>query len=346
MDPTGMAKGMTAKTSTITWAVLALILLAAGVWPHTLAWGVDSAGEDIYYAWVEGQRLLAGENPYARVLAGDMLENDKYATYFPLFYLLSALSQALGLRQYGAWIAFWQPVFLLFHLATGVWLLALFSRRRQYLLSLIVLAIWLFGNWVLHFNYLINFDAIPIFFLVVSLTTLDRRPLLALLLFSLSLALKQVAIFLAPLYLIWLWQEGEQDRPVRLARHALVIASVPLLTSLPFVFWNAKGFVRSVLFSATRASSLALTAGRVLDRGGLLPRLPLLSFAGAVYLLAWRRRTGRYTAAMLGMLGFLSLNPVVFPQYLPWFLVLLLLALLEIGDGGGAAQNAPTVRNG
>lgn len=333
---------MKTKARTFVWILCVLLLLGAGAWLHSLAWGVDSVGDDIYYAWVEGRRILEGENPYARVLESDMLENDKYATYFPLFYLLSTLTQALGLAQYEAWIAFWQPIFLLFHLATGVWLALLFRWQRQYLLSLVVLALWLAGNWVLHLNYLINFDAIPIFFLVVSLALLRRRPLLALLACSLSLALKQVAVFLLPLYLIWLWQDSEGRRPARVLWGAAALASLPLLTSLPFLLWHAEGFVRSVLFSATRASSLGLTAGRVLDRGGLEARLPLLALLLAVYLLAWRRRTGRYTAAMLAMLAFISFNPVLFPQYLPWFLVLLLLALLELGEGGGATGSAPT----
>jgi uncharacterized membrane protein len=329
---------MKAPVATILWVVLVLLLLGAGISLHTAAWRVDSVGDDIYYSWLEGRRLLAGQNPYARVLQSDMLENDKYATYFPLFYLLSAFSQSLGLRQYDEWIAFWQPLFLLFHLATGVLLVLLFARRRQLLLSLAVLALWLAGNWVLRYDYLINFDAIPIFFLVVSLSLLRRRPVLALLAFSLSLALKQIAIFLVPLYLIWLWQEGDGRRPARLLRGAALIASVPLLTSLPFLLWEAEGFVRSVVFSATRASSLALTAGRALSRGGLQARLPLLALSAVIYLLAWRRKVGRYTAAMLVMLGFISLNPVLFPQYLPWFLVLLLLALLELGDGGNTGE--------
>lgn len=332
------------RTVTISWLVLVLLLLGAGVWLHSRAWGVDSVGDDIYYAWVEGRRILEGENPYARVLQSDMLENDKYATYFPLFYLLSALSQAAGLVRYAAWIAFWQPIFLFFHLATGVWLALLFARQRRYLLGLVALALWLAGNWVLHFNYLINFDAIPIFFLVVSLTLLRRRPLLALLAFSLSLALKQVAIFLVPLYLIWLWQDADGRRPARVLWGAAAIASLPLLTALPFLLWHAEGFLRSVFFSATRASSLALTAGRALGRGGLAARLPLLALSAAVYLLAWGRQVGRYTAAMLVMLGFVSLNPVLFPQYLPWFLVLLLLALLEIGEVEAPQAAPPPLR--
>ena len=72
---------------------LALIVLIG-------AWGLESTEYDVYYSWVEGARLLEGENPYATILEGDMLENQKYATYFPLFYLLSAVSQLIGLRAY------------------------------------------------------------------------------------------------------------------------------------------------------------------------------------------------------------------------------------------------------
>ncbi|MDT8306141.1 MAG: hypothetical protein RRC07_09410, partial [Anaerolineae bacterium] len=313
------------------WWALVLILLAAGALLHSRAWEYDSEGYDIYYAWVEGQRLLAGQNPFARILQGNMLENNKYATYFPLFYLLAAATEWLGLRDYEVWIGFWQPVFLLFHLASGAWLAVLFARQRRFLLGLIVLALWLLSNWALELTYVINFDAIPIFFLVVSLTLLPRRPLLALFSFSLSLALKQIAIFLVPLYLIWLWQEGDGGRPKRVLWGATAIASLPVLVSLPFLLWNAEGFVRSILFSATRYAGLGLNVALALGSGGFLSRLPLVALVGAVYLMAWCRQMGRFTAAMLTMLGFISLNPVLFPQYVPWFLALLLLALLEVG---------------
>jgi uncharacterized membrane protein len=319
------------RTRYILWGALVLLLVAAGALLHARAWEYDSEGYDIYYAWVEGQRLLAGQNPYARILQGDMLENDKYATYFPLFYLLAAATQWLGLRGYDVWIGFWQPLFLLFHLVTGIWLAGLFARQRRFLLGLIVLALWLLSNWVLELTYVINFDAIPIFFLVVSLTLLRRRPWLALLAFSLSLALKQIAIFLVPLYLIWRWQDARGPRPQRLLWAALVLGSLPFLVSLPFLLWDAEGFVRSILFSATRYAALELTVAQALGSGGFLSRLPLLILVGAIYLLAWRRQLGRLTAAMLTMLGFISLNPVLFPQYLPWFLALFLLALLEMG---------------
>ncbi len=79
------------------WLLL-LPLVFAGLLIHIKFWLTppDSLkGDDIYFIWLEGKRIIAGENPYARVLLGDMRVNDKYATYFPLAYLfLCASSKA------------------------------------------------------------------------------------------------------------------------------------------------------------------------------------------------------------------------------------------------------------
>jgi len=83
-----------------------LAILAAGAIAHIQLWNPETKGEDVYYVWVEGSRLVSGEDPCARILSGNMRENDKYATYFPGFYGLSALMQAAGLRDYEVWIAF------------------------------------------------------------------------------------------------------------------------------------------------------------------------------------------------------------------------------------------------
>ena len=75
------------KLQSYTIALLCLLaILLAGAAVNMRLWKTDTKGEDIYYAWVEGGRILNGENPYGRVLAGNMRDNDKYATYFPVFY--------------------------------------------------------------------------------------------------------------------------------------------------------------------------------------------------------------------------------------------------------------------
>ncbi len=70
---------MSRNTLLITSALL-LVLLAGSVLLDPLIKPHNMDGEDIYYSWIEGGRILHGENPYARVLQGDMQNNSKYAT--------------------------------------------------------------------------------------------------------------------------------------------------------------------------------------------------------------------------------------------------------------------------
>lgn len=294
------------------------------VYAHIRLWAVDTAGRDIYYSWVEGSRILQGADPYARILAGDMLENDKYATYFPLFYLLSAGSQALGWRDYDSWLAAWRVIFLVCQVGIGLLIWIIYAQYRQWLAGLLAAMLWWLNSWSLIVTYIAHLDTIPILFLVMSLYWLDKRPKTALLLLSLSLALKQIAIFVAPLYLIWIWRASRQRRDIAAA--ILILVSVPLVTSLPFLAWSAEGYVRSISFSMTRFAYVEQSIGVILfGSGGLLSRLPMLVGCGFVYLLAWRGVLGRYTSSMLSMLAFGLLTPVFFVQYMIWIIALILL---------------------
>ena len=71
---------------------------------------------------------------------------------------------------------------------------------------MLVVSFWYFNRWVLTASQIAALDFIPIFLVVVSLGVFERHRKTSLLLFSLSLAIKQIAIFIAPLYLIWEYQ--------------------------------------------------------------------------------------------------------------------------------------------
>jgi uncharacterized membrane protein len=79
----------------------------------------------------------------------------------------------------------------------------------------------------------------------------SRRRRLACLLFGTSLAIKHVAILVAPLYLGWTWHGAEQDAPRRerwlsVGATSLWIALISLAVSLPFLWWDPGAFVRSL----------------------------------------------------------------------------------------------------
>ena len=56
-------------------AVLLLVLIVIRV--NLRFWSMNTVGNDTYYSWVEGRRILRGQNPYERILHGGMDENNK-----------------------------------------------------------------------------------------------------------------------------------------------------------------------------------------------------------------------------------------------------------------------------
>ena len=289
--------------------------------------------QDIYYSYLEGKRLRDGKNPYARVLEGDMLQNDKYATYFPVFYELSYVSQNLGLHNYYDWIAFWQGVFVLFEFGIALLLFLALARRNLEWLGILAAAFWLFNRWTLKVVEMSNLDFIPIFLVVLSLLLFPRRKWLSLLLFSLSLGFKQIAIFVAPLYLVWIWRSTSgRQRWKELALAGVLVVSVPLVSALPFLVWNAEGFVKSILFSATRLASNQFdipSLDQIMGWQGLSARLVMLGLMAAAYFAVFKGLGKKYFAALLVMSIFLDYNSVLYSQYPAWLVPLVPLVFLD-----------------
>ena len=311
--------------------VLAIALIAIRV--NLRFWSLDTVGSDTYYSWIEGRRINNGRNPYERVLHGDMEENNKYATYFPLFYEASALVQRLGIRQYQAWIDFWRHIFLGCNIAVGLALCVILFSQRTWALALLAMPFWYFNRWTLNASETVALDFIPILLMILSLGLFERYRKTALLLFSFSLAVKQIAIFLAPLYLVWEYQQTRSYKKTIIA--GLWIASIPLLASIPFLFWNAEGFFKSIAFSATRTALNHFGAeaiDSILNLNGLVARIPFLIMLCGVYFLAWQKAVGRFGSAMLVMAMFVAFNSILFQHYPAWLMPLLPLAAGEWMD--------------
>ena len=300
-------------------------------------WDYNTKEEDIYYTFIEGKRILAGENPYARVLTGDMRDNDKYATYFPLFYLLSALTQLLGFQEYSAWISLWRPIFLMFYIGIAGLIFYKLYKNRLLTIGLFAALFWLFNRWTLHVSKIAHLEFISIFFLLLSLIIFPKNKYISLILFSLSLAFKQIAIFLLPLYLIWVWQSSEDNQLKDTLIALLLILSIPVITSLPFISWNAEGFFKSILFSATRNPSVsfkamsldALIGLKIPEFVGIKAKLPMLFMMSLVFLSAIKRQIGIYTSVLLIMSVFVDFNSVLFSQYLCWIVPFIPLVICD-----------------
>ena len=217
---------------TITLVCFALILIG-GTLANARMWQAKTRGEDVYWSWLEGQRLLKGVNPYERTLTGNLRDNDKYATYFPMFYYGTALSIFAGLGEYEEWLKSWRVLSLLANLGIAAILFYLPFRRKVWVLALFAAGFWLFNRWTLHVTRIAHLDFLAILPLLASLALISRRPYAAFLLLGFSISFKQIGLFLVPLYLIWIWQESGPNRVKRILIAVASIAIIPLVTSLP-----------------------------------------------------------------------------------------------------------------
>jgi uncharacterized membrane protein len=180
-----------------------------------------------------------------------------------------------------------------------------------------------------------DIDFIPIFFLIISLILLQRKKWLSLLFFSISLAIKQIGIFLLPLYLIEILNSTNKNFTRQFVIAIFVITSVPLLTSIPFLIWSAESLVKSVLFSATRypesdfgALSIDTYIASVVPNFiGLAAKLPMLFMMSLIYLIALSRQINIYIASLLVMIVFIDFNSVLFNQYMCWVVPLIPLGI-------------------
>lgn len=311
-----------------------LILCIAGMLVFASVWkSHDARGEDIYYTYLEGERLIQGENPYARVIGRDLRENDKYATYFPGFYIISALSQKAGLSDFTQWIGFWQVLFMLAGLLIGCVVFSIPALKGDLIFAAFSAAFWLFNRWTMHIVRVSEMDFLALLMLVLSVTLLNRKPAWSYLLFGVSLSLKQMGFYLIPLFIIWAWDQRTHSRPRRSFAWSIVQMSiVPAILILPFLLWSAEGFINSVFISVSRnpfSLGGAQSVDALLGMTGLSAKLLMFTLFLAVYLLSYLKRVRSSLAVLLILMIFMGFNSVYFPSYFVWVIPFIPLTIYE-----------------
>jgi hypothetical protein len=327
--------------TTATTAVVLVLLLGLGAAVHLSLPLVNNTGSDIYYSYVEGQRIAGGENPYTRILGGNMRENQKYPTTFPLFFLIAALMQRLGLVDYQSWLAALRWMLLPLNLGAGALLFYMLYKRCGTVLAVLGALVWFLNRWNLQISRVANNEIIAIFCLLLALWLFERHRLAALLVLSLSLAFKHFDLFVVPLFLILIWQETAERRLRATLGAALIVASLPVLLSIPFLVWpgasfttNAAGLARSIFFSATRDAASHVNApalDSLFGLSGFTARLPMFGLFLLVYVAFAQRRVRIYAACFLVMMLLVDFNSVLFLQYFCWMVPFALLAVAESG---------------
>jgi hypothetical protein len=291
---------------------------------------------DAYTFWRDGKAIAYGLNPYSRIEGGDLQKNNKYTTYFPGFFLaLSAAIHSGLISSFEQFIAFWLMVNVVLVLTIGAVLYGHLSEYGGIVFGTFGAVFFILNRWTLDVMRLGHLDILALLFLVLSLVYYDKRPRCALMCFGISLAIKQIAIFLLPVYLALSYRaEAPWQVNLRsLMQTLLWISIIPLVTIFPFLIWDGRSFVRSILFSATRLTTAGSFHNRSIDTyyklSGFTQKLPMLLVLGLCYFCVLLRCIPLRMAALFVMLIFIGFNSLLFRQYMVWFVPLVSLAALD-----------------
>lgn len=312
--------------------VVAVILMQVGL--RDIKDEAHARKDDIYFVWKDGKAIASGLNPYSRIHGSDMRTNDKYSTYFPGFFLLVSATVVAGVDEFEDFLPLWRVVQILCVLAIGGIIYRTLLSQGGILLALFGSAFWMCNRWTVAVMREGQIDIFAALFCIVAVLWLSRSEKSAALAYGASLAVKQIGIFLLPLFLLQVVRERGVAGSLRpLGRRIAYIALIPLLLSIPFLWWDSSGFIFSIFFSATRQGLdhfRAHSIDTLLGLKGIVARVPMLCLLGLVYGLYALRKVGICTAAFLLFAVFADFNSVLFRQYIVWSCAFLPLAVGEI----------------
>jgi len=319
---------------------------------------------DIYYQYTEAMKIKEGKDPYERILGQDLRLNRKYPTFLPSSYLLLLALAAPFDYDFVALTFVVRCLTALFASLAAFVLLKIGREHRVPLLGLAAASLWLFNRWSVYNFAQARLDVLALSCAVFAVYFYRTEALFwPFLLMSISLGIKHLGVFVLPLFL---FDSLRERRWGSLCRRMFILLSIPLAFSLPFVLRNPSGFLYSLGFSFTRLPEGAnigygwevitnrffgflLTKLKLVGTfpGTILfylsPRSPLFILSLLLLSFSYLERWGKYLMALVGMLLFLSLNPVLFNQYFIWVMPFILISGIEtfakVGyhSGGGSS---------
>jgi hypothetical protein len=300
-------------------------------------------GNDIGVEFRTGIDLRQGINPYKRISTDDLLRNEKFATLLPAYYYFLLGIAHISNYEFETYIDAFRAVIYLSQIVGGFYLYMIFRRKGHKLLGFLALAFYLLNRWNIDNTADLKQDSIAIGILMASLYYFEDRPKASYFLYGLSLAIKQIGVFILPLYLLPFLQ-GKRAFKNNL-KNSIWILIPTLAPALTFMMDDLFTFMLSMIFSFTRApaSNASVTFGyeRILVRYNftgigfltpffyMLPRAILvllsLSAIAGLYLGKIKKSFYIFTAFLI----FATFNPVVYDQYLVWAMAF---AIFSVSD--------------
>jgi len=300
--------------------------------------------------WVVAKDMRDGVNPYEKTLGGNLLENNKYATQFPLYYYFISLVSLPSGTRFDPFVANYRVIMQIFEYVAFIFLYLIFKQRNQKVFGILAASFFIFNRWTVLSISTLKQDMVAMTFLLAALYFFDKKIRSSYLLYGLSLGIKHLGIFVLPIFIMPIIYKKRTPKAFFIDI-SLLLAPI-VLPAIYFLFDNFKAFYYSMLFSFTRKPASSCGASPTgyekllvnYDTLGtgfamfylMLPRLPLAVFTLYNTVLFFVKKVKPATYLLLAYVIFAALNPVYFDQYITWIIPFAMLTaakdFLIVGD--------------
>jgi uncharacterized membrane protein len=157
-------------------------------------------------------------------------------------------------------------------------------------------------------------------------------PALAALFLGISISVKQLAILIVPIFIVYLWRH-KKVKFSKLFLHLVLVFIVPALITLPF-FINDPSAVTKALLNVTERSAqsvhgFAPSMDQLLDVTNNSKSFLMLFIVGAVYVAGWRKEVNLVAGTLLIMAIVMGFTSVLYNQYFVWLLPFIALVVVD-----------------
>jgi len=303
---------------------------------------------DVHRGFHRGIDVWAGVNSYESFNPDNMLTQEKVPGFFPLYFYFMAFLVYLADYSFVKFIDILRVFTFIFYIVLGF--LVYFNLRRfGIILAFISVVFFMFNRWTLFDVISLKQESYVLLLLLISLLVLEKNKYLAFFLFGVATGIKHLTILIFPIYLLYAYRDIVLTNIFERIKKLIILSSIFLspvvLPSISYFYDNPEKFVNSIFFNATREPESVFVSNYIvgLDRTLILynqdlmtdflltlPRLPLLSVLVLINILLVKNKLDKWSYAFLTYFAFVSFNPVLFGQYMVWFLLFLSLSFPKI----------------
>lgn len=287
------------------------------------AYGESLDGEDISSYIRRGEQIVKGENPYS--CTKNYAACEGYPAHLPGMYWVAAGFVKMGINELGEWAKVWRPIVFGTWFLIGLILLVYIMRKQQPALAVASFGFWLFNRWSVDVLRIAHTDFLGTLFLLLSVLLINRAPYFAALMLGVSLSIKQLAILVVPLFLIYLFRTQKMKLP-KLFIILILIVLPPLAVTLPFLIDDPVSTMTGVMNVAERSAQTVHGFAPSLDTWFDMTNgkwAIMLFLAAAVYIAAWRKETNLAQGTFLVLAIMIAFTSTLYNQYLVWLLAFL-----------------------